>query len=325
MRRLTAIAACAVVLVTHAACDGAQADRVPAPLYDDLGAHGYAVQTTDPEAQRYFDQGMRLYYAFNHAESIRSFEEAAAIDPSCAMCYWGIALAYGPNINAPIDSASSVAAHEAVQKAVQAAPSDARERALIEALATRYSATPPADRAPLDSAYSRAMGDVARQYPDDLEIATLYAESVMDLSPWNYWTNGQPRAQTNEILAHLENVIMQNPQHPGACHFYIHAVEAAQPDRAVACAERLASLMPGAGHIVHMPAHIYIRVGRWADAIRANEHAVHTDESYISDQQPAPGVYTMGYYPHNYHFLSFAAFMAGQAEQAIGAARAVVQ
>ena len=311
--------------VALTACGAADADRIPAPLYDDLGSHGYTIQTDEPRAQQYFDQGLRLYYAFNHAEAIRAFEEATVQDASCAMCYWGIAVAYGPHVNAPMDSASAVAAYAALEKARAANPSDPRERALIDALGERYAAVPPTDRAALDSAYARAMGALAQQYPDDQEIAALYAESIMDLSPWNYWEQGKPRPQTTELLTHLERVIGQNPNHPGACHFYIHAVEAATPEKAVPCAERLASLMPGAGHIVHMPAHIYIRVGRWADAITANEHAVHTDESYIADQQPSAGVYTLGYYPHNYHFLSFASFMAGHAEQSITAARAVVQ
>jgi tetratricopeptide (TPR) repeat protein len=315
-----------VVALAAAACSGAQADRATTPLYDDLGTHGYTIQTAKPEAQRYFDQGLRLYYAFNHAEAIRAFEQAALLDPACAMCYWGSALAHGPNINAPMDSAGGVAAYEATRKAQAAPPAEPRERALIDALAQRYAAVPTSDRAPLDSAYATALAALVQQYPDDHEIATLYAESIMDLSPWNYWTTtGEPRPQTPEVLALLEGVIAQNPQHPGACHFYIHAVEAARPQQAVPCAERLASLMPGAGHLVHMPAHIYIRVGRWADAVEANEHAVHTDESYIRDQQPAAGVYTLGYYPHNYHFLAFASFMSGRSERAITAARAVVQ
>jgi tetratricopeptide (TPR) repeat protein len=296
------------------------------PLYTDLGTHSYVIGTAVPEAQRYFDQGLRLTYAFNHAEAMRAFEEAARLDPSCAMCYWGKALTLGPNINAPMDSASGIAAYEAVQHALslaeQARPA---EQAMIRALAQRYAAEPPASRAALDSAYARAMGEVVRQYPDDLEGVTLYAEALMDLSPWDYWNrDGSPRRDTPTILAQLERVLERNPDHPGACHFYIHAVEAAHPERAVACAERLASLMPGAGHLVHMPAHIYIRVGRWNDAIVANEHAVHADESYLADQRPE-GIYPLAYYPHNYHFLSFAATMAGRREQAIAAARDLVE
>jgi tetratricopeptide (TPR) repeat protein len=308
----------------HGARPAAAADTVP--LYDDLGSHHYAVTTRVPPAQRYFDQGLRLYYAFNHAEAVRAFEEAARLDPSCAMCHWGTALALGPNINAPgMDSASSVQAYAAVRRAQEnAARATPKEQALIRALATRYAATPPADRAGLDSAYARAMEAAAREFPDDAEVTTLYAESVMDLSPWHYWTReGEPRPQTPAVLATLERVIAANPEHPGACHFFIHAVEETRPQRAVPCAERLAALMPGAGHIVHMPGHIYIRVGRYMDAIRANEHAVHADETYIQDQRPGAGIYTLGYYPHNHDFLAFAAMMAGRRAQSLDAARKV--
>jgi tetratricopeptide (TPR) repeat protein len=238
------------------------------------------------------------------------------------MCYWGTALAYGPNINLPMDSAAGVAAYEAIRKAEALADrASARERALIRALSERYASVPPAERAALDSAYARAMKRVVEQYPDDPEAATLYAESLMDLSPWYYWNrDGSPRPQTTELLAQLERVMATNPDHPGANHFYIHAVEAVDPERAVAAAERLATLMPGAGHLVHMPGHIYVRVGRYLDAIKANEHAVHADETYIQDQDPAFGVYVAGYYPHNYDFLAFAASMIGRSEQAIAAA-----
>lgn len=296
-----------------------QAEQAQVPLYDNLGDHHYAISTEVPLAQRYFDQGLRLYYAFNHQEAIRAFEAAARQDPDCALCYWGIALAYGPNINAPMDAAAGVAAHGALQQALKRT-SEGSEQGLIRALATRYAAEPPADRSALDAAYAQAMGALARQYPKDLEIATLHAESLMDLSPWQYWSrDGQPQPNTPALLAQLERVIAANPKHPGACHFFIHAVEAAQPERAVPCAERLAGLMPGAGHLVHMPGHIYIRVGRYEDAIKANEHAVHADESYIRDQSPAFGIYVAGYYPHNYDFLAFAASMIGRSEQAMAA------
>lgn len=301
---------------------GAPHDSVP--LYDDLGNHHYEVTTSSPAAQAYFDQGLRLYYAFNHAEAIRAFREAQRLDSTCAMCFWGEALAWGPNINAAMDSAAAVSAHAAIQRAlaVQAHASE-EERALIAALAHRYAAPPhlPANRAPLDSAYALAMADVVQRHPADHDAAVLYSESLMDLRPWNYWSrDDRPQPGTTIILAQLERVIAANPDHPGACHFYIHAVEAAYPERAVPCAERLARLMPGAGHIVHMPGHIYIRVGRYLDAVKANEHAVHADEMYIRDQRPGPGTYTAGYYPHNYDFLAFAAAMAGRSTQAIQAA-----
>lgn len=296
------------------------------PLYDNLGAHHFAITTKIPLAQRFFDQGLRLTYGFNHGEAIRAFNEATRLDPGCAMCYWGTALAYGPHVNAGMDSAAGVAAYAAVRKAEALAPrATAREQAYIRALARRYSAVPPADRAKLDSAYSRAMAGVVKRYPGDLDAATLYAESLMDLRPWNYWKkNGQPYPGTPAILAQLERVLKKNPNHPGACHYFIHAVEAVTPERAVPCAERLAGLMPGVGHMVHMPGHIYIRVGRYEDAITSNVHAVHTDESYIASEKPT-GVYPIGYYPHNYHFLSFAATMVGKSKQAIDAARALVQ
>ena len=298
----------------------APADTVP--LYDDLGDHHYPITTSVPLAQQYFDQGLRLTYAFNHAEAIRAFEQATQLDPDCAICYWGIALAYGPNINAPMDSASGVAAYAAIREAsARSAGASSGERALIDALSTRYAAVPPAARAALDSAYANAMAEVVDRYPDDLDARSLYAESMMDLRPWNYWTeDGDPYPGTLEIIETLEGVLAENPDHPGACHFYIHAVEAVSPEKAVPCAERLAGLMPGAGHIVHMPAHIYIRVGRYGDAIDSNIHAVHTDETYIADQGPA-GIYPGFYYPHNYHFLSLAAMLAGRSQAAIDAAR----
>lgn len=294
-------------------------DEAQAPLYQDLGALHYSITTAVPLAQRYFDQGLRLYYAFNHQEAIRSFQEGARLDPKCAMCYWGIALAYGPNINAPMDAQSGRLAYAAIQQAGRHMKTvSAREQALIRALATRYAAEPPDDRAELDAAYSRAMADVADRFADDQEAKTLYAESLMDLSPWDYWTaDGKPKPNTIKVLSQLEQVLAVEPGHPGANHFYIHAVEAVEPERAIDAAERLAGLMPGAGHLVHMPGHIYIRVGRYEDAIKANEHAVHADETYIRDQGPAAGIYVLGYYPHNYDFLAFAASMIGREQQAI--------
>ena len=290
------------------------------PLYTNLGSHHKQISTRVAAAQQYFDQGLRFVYGFNHAEAIRSFTRAAELDSSCAMCYWGIALAYGPHVNAPMDSASGVAAYAAVQKALTLkSHATASERAYIEAVAQRYEATPPADQARLDKLYARAMERVAKTYADDLDAATLYAESLMDLRPWNYWQpDGTPYPGTNEIVRQLKRVITRNPNHPGACHYYIHAVEAVNPQAAVPCAERLAQLMPGEGHMVHMPAHIYIRVGRWNDAVQANQHAIHSDEVFIEGQHPM-GVYPLAYYPHNIHFLAFASTMAGRSAQAIQA------
>src|SRR5678816_3451740 len=298
---------------------GSPADTVP--LYTNLGAHHKRISTRVPATQQYFDQGLRFVYGFNHAEAIRSFTRAAELDPTCAMCYWGIALAYGPNVNAPMDAASGGAAYAAAQKALGLkSRATAAERAYIEAVAQRYAETPPTDRAPLDTAYSRAMKRVASTYANDLDAATLYAESLMDLRPWNYWRpDGTPYPGTNELVRQLRKVLSRNPNHPGACHYYIHAVEAVNPKAAVPCAERLARLMPGEGHMVHMPAHIYIRVGRWNDAVKANQHAIHTDEVFIEGQHPM-GVYPLAYYPHNIHFLAFASTMAGRSAQGIAAA-----
>jgi tetratricopeptide (TPR) repeat protein len=240
------------------------------------------------------------------------------------MCYWGIALALGPNINVPMPPEAVAPAVAALDRAQALADGvSRREQDYIRALSERYAPQPVEDRSELDRDYADAMGEVAAAHPDDLDAATLYAESLMDLSPWDYWgAGGKPKPATKEILAQLERVLEVNPNHPGACHYYIHAVEAAHPQRAVACADRLAGLMPGAGHIVHMPAHIYIRVGRWDDAISQNQHAVHADEDYIADRG-AMGLYPALYYPHNFHFLAFAAMMDGRQQQALAAADAL--
>ena len=296
------------------------ADEVP--LYDDLGDHAYQVTVRVPEAQAYFNQGLRLYYAFNHQEGIRAFRAAQELDPTCAMCWWGEAMAWGPNINLPMDRAAALEAYRSVQEALDrleyASP---KEQDMIRALSVRYAADPPEDRSVLDQAYADAMGDLAARYPEDPEIRVLHAEALMDLSPWDYWADGEtPRPWIAVALDGLEYAQSLNPDHPGACHFYIHAVEEVDPERAVPCAERLARLMPGAGHLVHMPGHIYIRVGRYGDAIEANQHAIHADETYIQDQRPGMGMYTAGYYPHNYDFLAFAAMMIGRSRTSLEAA-----
>jgi tetratricopeptide (TPR) repeat protein len=298
-----------------------------ATIFDNLGSHGRPISTESAEAQVYFDQGLRLQYAFNHAEAIESYQTALERDPDCAMCWWGIALAYGPNINAPMDAESGRQAYAAITEArARAADVADDERALIEALAQRYGPDPEADRATLDSAYARAMGEAAARFPGDDDVLALHAAALMNLRPWDYWVgpyeDRRPNPGTEDILADLRSALEIDPDNPGACHYYIHAVEAAFPRRAEACADRLATLMPGAGHIVHMPGHIYIRVGRYADAVRANEHAVHSDETYIADQSPM-GIYPAAYYPHNYHFMAFAATMAGMSARAMEASRIV--
>ena len=327
------ITTAAGALAAFAACGGGDdpqdhahpdpADPGTVPLYDNLGSHGRDITTPSSEAQAYFDQGLRLQYAFNHAEAIESYLVALSHDENCAMCWWGIALANGPNINGAMDAAAGQAAWEAITEA-QAHAGDASEveRALIDALAERYGADPLADRVARDSAYANAMADVAERFPDDDDVLTLYGAALMNLRPWDYWAgeyeNRVPNPGTETIVETLEQALALDPDNPGACHYYIHAVEAAFPKRAEACADRLRELMPGAGHIVHMPGHIYIRVGRWADAVEANEHAVHSDETYIADQNPM-GVYPAAYYPHNYHFMAFAATMAGMSEKAMEA------
>ena len=298
------------------------AQQPAVPLYTDLGTHHRTVGTGVPLAQQYFDQGLRLVYGFNHAEAIRSFTRATELDPACAMCWWGIAYALGPHVNAGMDSASGVAAHSAAQRALsQSSNASAWERAYVRAVGARYAPVPPANRAGLDSAYAREMGAVARQYPDDLDAQALYAEALMDLRPWNYWgPEGKPYPGTEDIVRLLEGAIARNPEHPGACHYYIHAVEAVTPEKAVPCAERLARLMPGVGHMVHMPAHIYVRVGRYGDAAASNVHAIHTDETFIEGQKPVT-VYSLAYYPHNIHFLAFVSTLAGRSAQALEASR----
>jgi tetratricopeptide (TPR) repeat protein len=295
-----------------------------APLYDNLGNLHHEITTSSPEAQQYFDQGLRLSYAFNHAEAIRAFRQAAALDPTCAMCYWGIAFALGPNINAPITPEAAKEAFAAIGEATtRAARASAREQAYVAALAKRYTVDPAAERAPLDAAYAEAMRELVKTYPDDLDAATLFAQSLMDTSPWNYWNaDGTPRANTSEVLSSLESVLTRKPDHLGAIHLYIHAVEASpDPGRAAAYADRLPSLAPGAGHLVHMPAHIQLRTGRYNDASVANENAIKADETYLAgDRAPGNMMYEVGYYPHNMHFFVLTASMEGRRADALRAA-----
>ncbi len=292
--------------------------RPIAPLFNELGSLQHPVSTKSAQAQAYFNQGLRLIYGFNHHEAHRSFMEAARLDPSCAMAYWGQALALAPNINSPIDKERSRKGYEAIQKALSLKPKAAKERSYIEAMAKRFSSNENALQSDLDSAYAAAMGKLAARYPSDPDAGTLYADALMNRKPWDYWTKeGLPRPGIEQAIATLESVIKQFPDHPGAHHLYIHVVEASNnPDRAVASADRLASLMPGAGHLVHMPAHIYLRVGRYADATQSNKRAVEVDEAYIT-QCLAQGMYPMGYYPHNIHFIWASASMEGNSQLAI--------
>jgi len=293
-----------------------------APLFDDLGNHHHTITTRSEQAQRYFDQGLTLLYAFNHAEAIRSFREAARLDPDCAMAWWGVAVGYGPNINKPMAAEDNPRAWEAVEKAKALAPkASEQEQAYIDAVSRRYAQNPPEDRSALDRAYADAMRQLSRQYPDDLDAAVLFAESLMDLSPWDYWTKeARPKPDTQEILAALERVMKANPDHPGANHYYVHAVEAVEPRKALEAADRLLHFAPGAGHLVHMPAHIYLRLGMYHEAAVANELASRADQSYIA-QCNAQGFYPATYYPHNMHFLWYTHAMVGRSAASIAAAR----
>jgi tetratricopeptide (TPR) repeat protein len=297
-----------------------------APLFDNLGTYHYPITTNSESAQRYFDQGLRLTYGFNHDEAERSFREAARLDPECAMAWWGVALCLGPNINLPIDPDRNKAAYEAIQKGLTlSSRASEREAALIGALSKRYSPDSGDDRASLDRAYADAMRDVHRRYPDDLDAATLFAESLMDLRPWRLWSlDGRPAEGTDEIVAVLESVLKRSPNHPGANHYYIHAVEASpDPGRALASARRLETLLPGAGHLVHMPAHVYIRTGDYASAVKANRVAAGVDEAYIKAHD-IKGIYPLMYYDHNLHFLAMAAAMEGSSKTAREAAAKLI-
>ena len=299
------------------------ADTDP-PLWDGLGAVSYKITTSNPAAQTYFDQGLRLTYAFNHGEAQRAFRKAQKLDPECAMCFWGEALVLGPNINLPMQGEALAPAFAAAQQArTLAANASPREQALIAALSARYAEDPKADRTALDAAYAAAMGKVAAEFPEDNEIAVLYAESVMDVSPWNYWQPGgrEPNPQSVAIVPTLERVLARDPNHPGAIHYYIHAVEASdRPERAEPHADRLRGAIPGAGHLVHMPSHIYYRVGRYLDALSDNKTAVAVDEKYLAATGAPMGVYRLGYYPHNVHFVIASAQMAGDGPVVIAAA-----
>ena len=307
------------------------AARAGAPLFDGMGDHHHPISTSDPDAQRYFDQGLTIDFAFNHAESVRSFRAAQRLDPECAMCYWGEALALGPNINVTsngkvvMSDEDRVAAYAAMRKAreLKDGATD-KERDYIDALATRYNGDPSTPREPLDEAYAEAMRVLYEKYPDDDDAASLFAESLMNTMPWDYWVDADnPKPRTVEVLDALETVLARTPDHPMAIHLYIHAVEASsKPERAEDPADTLANLVPGAGHLVHMPGHIYWRVGRYHDASEANVRAAAVDESYI-EQCNAQGFYPAMYYPHNIHFLWAASSMEGRSEVALDAARRV--
>ena len=293
-------------------------------LYGNLGTVTLKAGTQSARAQAWFDQGVRLMFGFNHAEAIRAFREAQKLDPHCALCYWGESLAYGPNINVPMMPEAHAPALAALAKAVELAPSaPPRDRDLIAALAKRYSSDPKAERAALDAAYAEAMKQVAARYPTENTVQVLYVEAMMDTQPWDYWEAGgtKPKGHGAEIVAVLETVLKRSPNHPGAIHLYIHAVEASTtPERALPHANRLGALMPGAGHIVHMPAHIYYRVGMYRESLETNKRAMAVDERYFASSASDP-LYKAAYYPHNIHFLMVSAQIGGDGPAAIAAAQ----
>lgn len=293
------------------------------PVYKDLGRMSFKLAHASPKVQAYFDQGLRLSFGFNHAEAQRAFQAAQKLDPGCGLCFWGEALVLGPNINVPMQPEAAAPAWAALSRAVALkATLVPRERALVEALQARYAAEPPQDRAPLDNAYADAMKRVAAQFPGEDLVQVLAAEAAMDTQPWDYWEAGgaRPKGRTADILAGLETVLKRSPNHAGAIHLYIHTVEASTtPDRALEPARRLAAQMPGAGHIVHMPAHIYYRVGLYRESLEANRQAIAVDEAYFKNS-PSDPLYRSAYYPHNIHFLMVSAQMGGAAKTAIEAA-----
>jgi tetratricopeptide (TPR) repeat protein len=327
-----------VVLVLGVAAPGgaqhehAQAESGPPPLLDNLGDYHRKITTASPEAQKYFDQGLRLVYAFNHDEAQRAFEEAARRDSKCAICHWGVALCLGPNINLPAMADRAAAAVKEARTAAKLAGSGSHkaspaERALIGALQKRYTDPPPTDpeaQKAIDRAYAAAMKDAARRFPSDLDIQTLYAEALMDLRPWDLWTlDGKPQPGTDEVVATLERVLAKNPAHPGANHYYIHAVEASShPGRALASAKRLEAMMPDAGHLVHMPSHIYIRTGDYEEASAANRRAIDADTRYVAKAGPQ-SIYQM-YVAHNHQFLFASSMFSGRSAESIQAARDTV-
>lgn len=313
------------MLVLIGGCEKQPAGQ--APLFDNLGVLHFPITTDSKLAQKYFDQGIILAYGFNHEEAFRSFREVARLDSTCAMAYWGMAYVLGPNINLPMDNSVVSTAYEAIQKAISLLDDETeREKDFVMALSKRYTNEELDDRTYLDQAYSDAMRQLSEKYPDDLDASSMFAESIMNLHPWDYWLkDGTAQPWTPEILSTLEAVMKKNPDHHGANHFYIHAVEASKnPERGLTSADRLRFLAPGAGHLVHMPAHIYIRTGRYHEGTLANQRAVKSDEDYLN-QCNQQGFYPLAYYPHNYHFLFATATLEGDSKTAIDAALKTAQ
>jgi tetratricopeptide (TPR) repeat protein len=306
------------------AADPFSAREPIAPRLEGLGDYHFKVTTNSPASQYFFDQGLRLNTGFNHSEALRAFKEAVRLDPNNAMAYWGWALVLGPNLNLPMQENVVATTWDAMQRAIALkARVTEREADYIDALATRYSPDPEADRAALDAAYAEAMAALSAKYPDDLDAATLYAAAIMNTNPWDYWyKDGTPKAQTALLMEVLASVLERNPEHAAANHYYIHAVESYRPGLGVSAADDLRPLMPGAGHLVHMPSHIYMRVGRYQDSWDVNVKAARADESYIS-QCNAQGIVPLAYYPHNIHFQVWSAMFLGNREKAMQAARKI--
>ena len=319
MRKLISVLTFSVVCSLAMAQEHAgHAMEKPATLMTGFGDLHHPTSTQNAEAQQFFDQGLRLIYAFNHDEAARSFRRATQLDPGYAMAYWGVAEAVGPNYNDPASDERFAEAHAAIQKAADlSAHASPSEQAYIQAMAKRFPADPKADRRKAAEDYRDAMREVVKQYPDDLDAATLFAESGMNLHPWGLWhVDGTPEDGTEEIVATLESVIRRDPNHMGAIHYYIHSVEASRnPERALAGANRLASLAPAAGHLVHMPAHVYIRTGDYESAVKTNEKAAAADQAYLK-ASGVQGIYPMMYYSHNLHFIAMCSAMNGNYQEA---------
>lgn len=296
------------------------------PLFEGLGDYSFPITTDNELAQRYFEQGFKLTVGFNHAEAVRSFRYAIKQDENCAMCHWGLAYALGPNYNAGMEPEVVTVAYTAIQNALKLKEGlSKREQAFIDAMAQRYPMAPTSDRSAYDQAYTDAMRKVHQQFPADQEAAALLAEAIMDMHPWDLWEkSGKPKPWTPEILALLEGVLAKNPDHPIAIHLYIHATEASlEPEKALPYVARLPEITPGAGHLVHMPSHTYIRTGHYYKGMQSNEQAIIVDSTYMTNCYAA-GIYPLAYFPHNYHFLTACAGFAGNAESSIGAAYRMV-
>lgn len=325
IKGLSSILSCVAIALCGCAHRESASVSTEKPLLRNLGSHSFPVTTRSSAAQQAFDRGLNWAYGFGHFAAEQEFRRAAAEDPQCAMAYWGIALVNGPHINFPmVPAAKAKTAWDALQKAVALSPGASRlEQALITALSKRYANPQPEDRSGLDKAYAEAMKKVWGEFPERSDVGTLYAEAAMDLHPWDLWVNGTPQPWTPEIVSTLERVLVLNPKHPGANHLYIHAMEASsEPFKAEVAADRLGRMVPDSSHLIHMPSHIYVRVGRWEDATDSNARAMKADRRYRK-AYPRPGFYGM-YMAHNSHFMAFTAMMRGRSEEALRVARETV-